>query len=106
MGLVASNMGAALSSLFDVGIKREALLNAGLPSPIVYMLVFLGLTICLVGGFTTPSIHLKEWIVITIFVFLAVMIQYIIIDMGRPMEGIIRPDTGQQFIINLEKLLE
>jgi hypothetical protein len=105
MGILAGNMIAALSTLFDTAVKREALLNAGIPIPIVYMLVFLGLMICLVGGFTTPVIQRKEWIVINVFVFLAVMILYITFDLGRPMEGIIKPDTGQQFIVNLRKML-
>lgn len=98
-----SNMNAALTNLFDIGIKREALLNATVPTPVLYMLVILGLSICLVGGFTTPIIRRKEWIVVIVFAFLAVLILYITFDMGRPMRGLIKPDAGQQTIVNLRR---
>jgi hypothetical protein len=67
----ADDMAPALTGLFDIGIKREAFLNAGIPMPINIMLVVLALSISLVGGFTTPTIKRKEWIVITVFALLA-----------------------------------
>jgi len=101
----ANNMATSLTNLFDVGIRREALLTAGIPMPINIMLITLALAICLVGGFTTPAIKRKEWIVVTVFAFLASMILYITIDLARPMQGLIKPDAGQQTIVNLRKLL-
>jgi len=100
----ANNMANSLSNLFDIGIKREALLTAGIPMPINLMLVGLALTISLVGGFTTPTIKRKEWILVFVFAFLASTILYITIDLARPMEGFVRPDAGQQVIVNLRKL--
>ena len=100
----ANNMATSLTNLFDIGIKREALLSAGIPMPVNIMLVVLALSISLVGGFTTPTIKRKEWIVVCVFAFLASTILYITIDMARPMEGFIKPDAGQQTIINLRKL--
>ena len=97
-------MGSALTSLFDIGIKREAFLNAGIPMPINIMLLILALSISLVGGFTTPLIKRKEWIVVTVFSLLACTVLYITIDLARPMQGLIKPDTGQQTIVNLRKL--
>ena len=100
----ANNMATSLTNLFDIGIKREALLSAGIPMPVNIMLVVLALSISLVGGFTTPTIKRKEWIVVCVFAFLASTILYITIDLARPMEGFIKPDAGQQTIINLRKL--
>ena len=100
----ANNMATSLTNLFDIGIKREALLSAGIPMPVNIMLVVLALSISLVGGFTTPTIKRKEWIVVFVFAFLASTILYITIDLARPMEGFIKPDAGQQTIINLRKL--
>lgn len=100
----AGNMATSLNNLFDIGIKREALLSTGIPSPISYLLIVLALSICLVGGFTTPDIKRKEWIVIAMFTLLASIILYITMDLARPMEGLIKPDTGQETIINLRKL--
>ena len=100
----ANNMSTSLTNLFDIGIKREALLSAGIPMPINIMLIVLALSISLVGGFTTPTIKRKEWIVVCVFAFLASSILYITIDLARPMEGFIKPDAGQQIIVNLRKL--
>ncbi|HZI23656.1 MAG TPA: hypothetical protein VFD46_01180, partial [Chryseolinea sp.] len=100
----ANNMANSLTNLFDIGIKREALLSAGIPMPINILLIVLALAISLVGGFTTPTIKRKEWIVVCVFAFLASSILYITIDLARPMEGLIKPDAGQQIIVNLRKL--
>jgi len=100
----ANNMANSLSNLFDIGIKREAFLSAGIPMPINLMLVGLALTISLVGGFTTPTIKRKEWILVFVFALLASTILYITIDLARPMHGLIKPDAGQQVIVNLRKL--
>ena len=72
--------------------------------PINILLIVLALSISLVGGFTTPVFKRKEWIVITVFALLASTILYITIDLARPMQGLIKPDTGQQTIINLREL--
>ena len=100
---ISEAMATSLINLFDIGNKREALLNAGIPGPISATLIILALSICFVGGFTTPTIKHKEWIVIFAFAFLAAMILYITIDLARPMEGLIRPDAGQASIVNLRR---
>jgi len=100
----AGGMSASLASLFDIGIKREALLNFGIPTPISAMLIALALAICLVGGFTTPAIKRKEWMVISMFALLATTILYITMDLSQPMRGMIRPNTGQATIVNLRQL--
>ncbi len=100
----AKDMTGTLINLFDIGAKREALLNAGIPGPVSIGLILLALSICFVGGFTTPVIKKKEWIVIFAFSFLATMILYITIDLARPMEGLIRPDSGQASIVGLRRL--
>jgi len=100
----ANGMASALSTLFDIGIRREAVLTGGIPSPISFMLITLALTISLVGGFTTATIKRKEWIVVTVFALLASTILFITIDLARPMEGLIKPDAGQNVIVALRKL--
>jgi hypothetical protein len=58
----AGNMTAQLTSLYDIGNKREALLGFGIPTAISVMLIALALSICLVGGFTTlPLIERSGW---------------------------------------------
>lgn len=100
---LAEDMAKSLINLFDIGTKREALLSAGIPTPVSFTLIILAFSICFVGGFTTPVINIKEWIVIFVFAFLAATILYITIDLARPMEGLIRPDAGQASIVDLRK---
>lgn len=90
----SNNMFLALSGLMDNAAKRDALLMAGIPDPIQYMLFFLALAISFIGGFTTPLMKLKEWFIITGFALMATVIIYISIDLGRPLRGFIQPDLG------------
>jgi len=100
----ANNMASSLTSLYDIGIRRESLLSTGIPFPIAFMLITLAMAISLVGGFTTAVIQRKEWIVVTVFALLASTILYITIDLSRPTEGLIKPDAAQQTIVDLRKL--
>jgi hypothetical protein len=100
----AFNMILTMTALFDIGVKRETLLEAGIPGPIKYMMIALVLAICFIGGFTTPAINRKEWLVIVVFALLATSILYLTIDLARPMYGLIKPDTGQAAIVDLRRL--
>lgn len=103
-GLTANNMLASLTAMYDVGARRDATLMAGIPTPISFMLFFIALVISFVGGFTTPLLKMKEWVVITGFILLACLIILITLDMSRPMRGFIRPDVGQEKIVQLQEL--
>jgi hypothetical protein len=105
MGIGAGSMFAALTTMLDVATKRDALLLAGVPEVIQYMLFFLALTISFIGGFTTPLIKYKEWIIIGGFAFLACCIIYITLDLSRPMRGFIRPESAANRIEELRRLL-
>jgi hypothetical protein len=105
LSLTANTMLSTLSTMYDVAARRDALLMSGLPRPIRYMLFVLAMVISFVGGFTSPVLKTKEWVVITGFIFLACLIIYITLDMARPMRGFIRPDVEQEKIIQLQKLL-
>ena len=104
LGITSANMFASLTTMFDIAAKRDALMLSGVPEPIIYMLFFLAMAISFVGGFTTPVIKTKEWIVIAGFILLACIIIYITLDLGRPLRGFIRPDVGEYKILELQKL--
>jgi hypothetical protein len=104
MGIICANMFLTLSGMFDLASKRDAMLSSGVPEPVMYLLFFLALVISFIGGFTTPVIGTKEWVVITGFILLACIIIYITLDLGRPMRGLIRPDVGQERIEQLQKM--
>jgi hypothetical protein len=103
MTAATNNMFSTLTTMFDAASKRDAVLRSGVPELIVYMLFFLALVISFIGGFTTPVIKQKEWIVITGFILLACIIIYITLDLGRPMRGLIKPDVGQDKLVALRK---
>jgi len=105
IGLAANTMLVSLSAMYDVGARRDAMLMSGLPGPIRYMLFFIAMVISFVGGFTSPILKTKEWVVITGFIFLACLIIYITLDMARPMRGFIRPDVEQEKLVQLQELL-
>ena len=104
LSVPSAAMALNLTTLFDLGIKREAMLNAGIPNPISLLLIILALAISFVGGFTTPAIKRKEWLVIGVFALFATIVLYLTIDLARPMQGLIKPDTGQTTIVNLREL--
>jgi hypothetical protein len=100
----ADNLFSSLTNLLDVAIKRDSLLRSGVPEPVQYMLFFLALAISFIGGFTTPVMGRKEWIVSTGFALLAVTLIYITLDMSRPLRGLIRVDAGEERMMELRKL--
>lgn len=100
--LIPSNqMIPALNAMFDIATSREVLLKARVPDVIIYMLFFLALATSFIGGFTSPIIRHKDWIVIVAFSLLTSMVIYITLDLGRPMRGIIKADWGQEAIVAL-----
>lgn len=104
LGPASNGMMGSLTAMFDIGAKRDAMLLSGIPVLISSMLFFLALAISFVGGFTTPVLKTKEWIVIAGFILLACIIIYITMDLARPTTGFIRPDVGQDRIIQLRTL--
>jgi hypothetical protein len=105
-GFVPSSnaMMATLTTMYDIGGRRDALLLSGIPPLISFMLFALALVISFIGGFTSPVLKTKEWVVISGFILLACFIIYIVLDLSRPMRGLIKPDVGQDKIVQLQKL--
>jgi hypothetical protein len=105
MLIPSSQMVPALNTMFDISTTVEMTLYARVPDPIVYMLFILALVTSFIGGFTSPGIRPRDWIIITMFALLSSMITYVTLDLGRPMRGIIKADLGEQAILNLTKNL-
>jgi len=104
LGLTGNTMLTSLSAMYDVGARRDSMLMSGLPGPIRYMLFIIAMVISFVGGFTSPVLKTKEWVVITGFIILACSIIFITLDLARPMRGLIRPDVEQAKIVQLLEL--
>lgn len=103
-GIPGSNMLASLSAMYDLGSRRDALLLSSIPGPISYMLFIVAMVISFIGGFTSPVLKTKEWVPILGFILLATVIIHITLDMARPMRGFIKPDTGQEKIVELKEM--
>ena len=104
--LVVPNMQMipALNSMIDIATTRDVLLKSRVPDAIVITLIILTLTISFIGGFTTPRLGSKDWVVIIGFALLTALIIYLTLDLGRPMRGFIKVEQGQQALIDLRKM--
>jgi hypothetical protein len=94
----------ALNSMLDIATTRDVMLKSRVPDAIVITLFVLTLTISFIGGFTTPKVGSKDWVVIVGFAMLTALIIYLTLDLGRPMRGFIKLDQGQQALVDLRKL--
>jgi hypothetical protein len=104
MTIPSMQMIPALNNMLDIASTRDAMLKARVPDVIVITLFILTLTISFVGGFTTPRVGAKDWVVIVGFALLTSLIIYVTLDLGRPMRGLIKADAGQESIVSLRKL--
>jgi hypothetical protein len=103
--LIPSNqMIPSLNSMFDVAQSREIILKSRVPDLVVYMLFISVLATCFIGGFTSGSLHPKEWIIVAGFAIVTVMVVYTTIDLSRPLRGMIKDDAGKRAIIELRKM--
>jgi hypothetical protein len=105
MLIPSNNMITALNNMFDIATTVEMTSYARVPDPIVYMLFILALVTSFIGGFTSPGIRPKDWIIIAMFAALSSMVTYVTLDLSRPMRGIIKGDIGVQAIININNRL-
>jgi hypothetical protein len=94
----------ALNSMLDIATTRDVLLKSRVPDAIVMTLFVLTLTISFIGGFTTPRLGSKDWVVIVGFAMLTSLIIYLTLDLGRPMRGFIKVEQGQQALLDLRKM--
>ena len=98
-----ANMLAALTNLYDISARKDAVLLSGVPDLIIWILFFIALVISFTGGFTIRHVGTKEWIVVAGFILLAVVVIYLTMDLGRPLRGFIKPDVGQERLTRLRE---
>lgn len=103
--LIPSNqMIPALNAMFDIATTSDVTLLTRVPDVIVYMLFILALASSFIGGFTSSRISGKDWIVVIGFALLSSIIIYITLDLGRPLRGIIKAESGKEAIVALRKM--
>ena len=104
MLIPSNNMVSALNNMFDIANRRDVYLKTTIPDPIIYMLFILALVSSFTAGFTRPVLRRKDWIVVICYAFFSTLIIYITLDLGRPLRGLIKAETGERAIIELRNL--
>ena len=103
--LIPSNqMIPALNSMLDIAQSREIILKSMVPDLIIYLLFICVLATCFIGGFTSGPFHPKEAIIVGGFAVVTAVVFFTIIDLSRPLRGLIKDDAGKQAIIELRKM--
>lgn len=93
----------ALNDMIDVVTSRDAGRLARVPDPIIWLLIILTLLGSLIIGYSKKE-QKNDWIVLSIYSLMTVITIYTIIDLDRPLQGIIRTNTAHQKIIELRSL--
>jgi hypothetical protein len=101
-----NNMLPALNNMFNIATTIEITSYSTVPDLVIYMLFTLALVTSFIGGFTSSTVRRKDWIVVIVFALLSSMVTYITLDLGRPLRGFIKADTGIEAIKNLNNSLK
>lgn len=103
--LIPSNqMIPSLNEMIDITTDREAVLKSRIPDIMLLTLLILALTSSFIAGFEAKRIELRDWLVMIGFALLTSLVIYVILDLGRPMRGLIRTYVGQEAMIELRQL--
>lgn len=95
----------ALNNMIDVVTSRDAARLARVPEPIIWLLIILTLLGSLIIGYSKKE-KKNDWIVFFIYSLMTVITIYTIIDLDRPLRGIIKTDSAHQKIAELRKLFQ
>jgi hypothetical protein len=93
----------ALNQMIDIATTR---INARRmhPPPIIYILLFgLGLVCAVLAGYGSAGAKRPSWIHVIAFVTIIVITIYVILDMERPRQGLIKTSLSDQVLIELRK---
>lgn len=91
----------AINNMIDIMSKREASRISRVPESIIWLLILLTITGSFVVGYASNSKKIN-WIIISLYSLMTVMTIYLILDLDRPMRGLINTSSTHH---NMEKLL-
>lgn len=105
--LVASYvMIPSLNAMFDVATKREEALKNAVPNPIYYMVFVMALVSSFAAGLVSSVVKTKDWIIIISYFIFSSLVIFITVDLGRPLQGLIRAEHAENSIVALRDLLK
>jgi hypothetical protein len=105
--LIPSNqMVPALNSMFDIAVSRDVMFKTHVPDLILYMLFTLALVSSFLTGLISGKMNVKEWIIVLSFIFFSTLIIYTTLDLGRPLRGFIKAESGERAITDLRELFK
>ncbi len=96
---------SALNDMTGVVTSRDAARLARVPEPIIWLLIILTFLGSFIIGYSKKE-KKNDWVVFSIYSLMTVITIYIIIDLDRPLRGIIKTDTSHQKIVNLRNLFK
>lgn len=104
--LIPSNqMVPALNEMIDVVTTRNALRQATVPDSIMWMLFALCIISSFIVGLSREQKE-KSWIVNVVFAMMISGAIFLIVDLDRPVRGLITLDAENQHMIELRKIFE
>jgi len=91
----------SLNTMFDIMTIRTMALNIHPPRIIYDLLLWLGLLCSVLAGYRMPSRQHRSWLHIFVFAVITTIVIYVILDLEYPRAGLIRIETGDQFLVDL-----
>ena len=104
--IATEQMIAALNTVFEHALARQASLRARVPDPIVYMLFIISLSTAFFTGYVGARQLKFDWLTVAAFHFLVGLVIYITLDLDRPRQGLIRTTDVQELMTELRKLFQ
>ena len=96
---------SALNDMTGVVTSRDAARLARVPEPIIWLLIILTFLGSLIIGYSKKE-KKNDWVVLSIYSLMTVITIFIIIDLDRPLRGVIKTNTAHQKIDNLRYLFK
>jgi hypothetical protein len=90
----------ALNAMIDIATIRKMALQNHPPNIIYWLLFALGLLCSLLAGYRMAGTR-RSWLHVLSFVFIAVMIVYVIMDLEFPRIGLLRLASADQAIVDV-----
>ncbi|GAA3972402.1 hypothetical protein GCM10022407_17750 [Hymenobacter antarcticus] len=101
--IATEQMIAALNTVFEHGLARQASLRARVPDPIVYMLFIISLATAFFTGYVGTNRRKFDWLAVAVFHLLVGLVVYITLDLDRPRRGLIRTTDMQELFTELRQ---
>ena len=95
----------ALNSMIDMATTRKMALQIHPPRIIHSLLFVLGLLCSLLAGYRMAGSRHRSWLHICAFAVITVAVVYVILDVEYPRAGLIRLETADQVLVDVQQAM-